>query len=188
MSAITTTIQGGSVTLFPPSFSLPARLWKRVHLKMSPFITFTISFMVLFLPLTLLTGCNLDALLLKDMETAFQRQEQKDANVSDVVQKYFPPGMKVSEAIGYLDKRGFKITEFRPDGFRKWPNGELWRYQDESHRKSAGVAGGRTNYTAEKYYDHYLILRLLRKRAVIAIRSDGEQILESRGYVYVDGM
>ena len=77
MSAITTTIQGGSVTLFPPSFSLPARLWKRVHLKMSPFITFTISFMVLFLPLTLLTGCNLDALLLKDMETAFQRQEQK---------------------------------------------------------------------------------------------------------------
>lgn len=138
----------------------------------------------------LLQGCDMKGQLIKDMDALY---EGKDVDVSQVVQKYFPPGMKLSEVLKYLDDQGFEIVEYKQDGWRKWPNGELWQYQSKGHKMGALHHGRLVGYSAKKNYDRYLIIGLLWKRPVtgkrarISINSDdGERISSSSGFVYID--
>ena len=85
--------------------------------------------------LLLVPGCGMDVQIIKDMESASQQTKQD--NVSSVVQKYLPAGMSLGDALKFLRESDFEITEFRQDGFHKWPDGELWPYQDAGHKKAA---------------------------------------------------
>ncbi len=130
--------------------------------------------------------------LLEDMDAMYERSKEdpnkESSDVTVVVKKYFPVGMNISDALEILDNQGFEITEYTLDGFRRLPNGELWNYQDEAHKRSAKVSEGRIGYLAKKKFDRYLMVMLLGKSAVIVIDSDGESIINSSGYVYLDGI
>lgn len=148
-----------------------------------------IVFVVIFF---LLQGCNMKGQLIKDMDALYMSSTGKTSeerkNVSQVVQKYFPPGMKLTEALKYLDDQGFEIYEYTQDGHRKWPDGELRPYEDWVHKKSARMLERLVGYGAQKQYDCNVV-RLMCKRAVISIDSDdGERIISSRGFIYIDGL
>ena len=141
--------------------------------------------------LLLITACGTDDPLIRELEVAYlsagKSAEEKDAHVSSVTRKHFPAGMMVSEALQRMQAKGFKISEYRYEGARLWPSGELRLYTDESVRRNiqARFRKNQVEYMAEKEYEWKVIVA---KRVVIVIDSDGDKILSSRGFIYLDGI
>ena len=79
--------------------------------------------------------------MLSEMETAWIEadkarlgQEGRDAAVTGVAQKYFRPGMPMTEALTLLNQlksEEFDIYEEPHEGTRIWPSGALKPYKDE---------------------------------------------------------
>lgn len=118
-----------------------------------------------------------------DTNTDNANKERKKA-VSRVVQKYFPPGMKVEEAfklLRLLKNQGFEIAEARHEGARKWPEGELKPYRSETSKRAYQPTGSMISYTATKRYERQLII--FEKHVYISIRTDGEEIVSSEGNI-----
>lgn len=122
-------------------------------------------------------------------EEAEADKEMKKA-VSRVVQKYFPPGMKVEEAfklLHLLKDQGFGIRENRFEGARSWPDGELKPYREETATKQKRLAidptGSMVNYTASKSERQMIIFG---KRTYITIRTDGNKIVSSEGNIILE--
>lgn len=82
------------------------------------------------------------------------------ADIEHVVAKYIRSGMPVSEALRYLEERGFKIHESRE---KNVPPGQKW-------------------FLAERY-DSYRIV--LSEGTRVIIESDGARVLKARGLVFV---
>lgn len=84
--------------------------------------------------------------MLSDVELAFTEadkagldQEGRDAAMVEAAHKYFPNGMAKEDAFVLLHemkKNGFDISEYRHEGARKWPSGELRPYMDEATRRN----------------------------------------------------
>lgn len=118
-------------------------------------------------------------------EEAEADKEMKKA-ASRVVQKYFPPGMKVEEAfklLHLLKDQGFGIHENRLEGARSWPDGELKPYREEAtkqKRLALDPTGSMVNYAASKSERQMIIFG---KRTYITIRTDGNKIVSSEGNI-----
>lgn len=145
----------------------------------------------LMLVIVFLQACETKSQLIKDMDALYMKPERISSkardNVSEVVQKYFPSGMKLSDALKYLDEQEFEIFEYQQNGFRKWPNGELRPYKDKSHKTSVIDQGIKISYFAKNIYGSMGIL--VEKHARIFIYSvDGEKIIKSYGYIRLYGM
>ncbi len=66
-------------------------------------------------------------------------QEGRDAAMIKAAQRYFPVGMRKEDAFVLLHEmknNGFDISEYRHEGARKWPSGELRPYMDEATRRN----------------------------------------------------
>ena len=128
--------------------------------------------------------------MIQEMDSAYAVKES-NADVTRVVQKYFPPGMKMEEAfklLHLLKDQGFDVSEWRYEGARIWPDGELKPYTDEATRRNLQqqYPKGIIEYVAEKKYDSkYLIVT---KTAAIGIRTDGKKIIESNGDIHISGI
>lgn len=145
----------------------------------------------LIILICLLQACDNDSQFIKDMDAFFMMPERIDLkerdNVTEVVQRYFPQGMKLSDALKDLDEQGFEIYEYQKKGFRKWPNGELKPYKDKNHAKMGATPGIKVSYFAKKVYGS--IYLLVTKHARITINSnDGEKIKYSYGQIVLLGM
>lgn len=173
------------------------RPWIDLRGVRRPFRQFARSFCAVALSLPLLTGCNMNDPMIKEMETAYataiqkksETQEERDEAVTRVVQKYFPPGMRMEEAfklLHQLEKQGFRIGEYHHDKARSWPDGEFKPYISPSSHDRKRRQKGIVEYSASKEYDSkYLIVT---KTAGITLRTDGERILESEGVIYLSGI
>lgn len=136
------------------------------------------------------TGCNMYEPIIKEMDDAYAARES-DEDVSRVVQKHFPPGMSLDEALKLLHalkKQGFEIGEYRHEGARQWPDGDIKPYADEATRKNLqnlypiGVSG----YVATKTYDRkYFIVT---KAASITVRVKDDRIVESSGLIWTSAI
>ena len=65
--------------------------------------------------------------------------EKRVKATSRVVRKYFPPGMKSEEAfklLRQLKQQGFDVSEYRHEGARNWPDGELKFYLDDATKRN----------------------------------------------------
>jgi hypothetical protein len=72
-------------------------------------------------------------------DRAKQGYESQERAVSKVVTKYIPAGMRKEDAfkrIQDLKDEGFEIGEYRCEGVRVWPDGDLKPYLDEATRKN----------------------------------------------------
>ena len=85
--------------------------------------------------------------MIKEMEAAYatvgelkdSTHEKRVEATSRAVQKYFPTGMKKEEAfklLRQLKEQGFEIGEYRHEGARNWPDGELKPYLYEETRRN----------------------------------------------------
>lgn len=153
------------------------------------------------LSLPLLTGCNMNDPMIKEMEvaqaTAMRKEGEthldRDAAVTLVVQKYFPPGMKVEDAFNLLRQlksKGFEIGEYRHEGARNWPDGEFKPYLDEETRRSLQrqYPIGTSHFTAIKQYDTQMFI--VTKHAAISFEVvDGSGVISSiEGAIWATGI
>lgn len=168
----------------PPVFSQLARLMYAISLS-----------------LPLLTGCNMNDPMIKEMEvaqaTAMRKKGEthvdRDAAVTLVVKKYFPPGMKVEDAftlLRQLKSKGFEIGEYRYEGARNWPDGEFKPYLDEATRRNLQQQYpiGRSRFTAKKQYDTQMLI--VTKHVAISFEVvDGSGVISSiEGSVWASGI
>lgn len=148
--------------------------------------SFVVCLCAVTLSLHFLTGCNMNDPMIREMDSAFSVNESNE-DVTRVVQKYFPPGMKVDETLKLmhqLKNQGFYIWENRLEGARAWPDGKLEPYREETtkqERLALDPTGLMVNYTARKRYEHRMLI--FEKHVVISIRTDGEKIVSSSGRV-----
>lgn len=122
-----------------------------------------------------ITGCDITNPMVQEMEAAYattmrkhaDTHEARKAAATQVVQKYFRPGMKAEEAfkrLRQLKQQGFNVSENRHEGEHTWPDGEFKSYPDETTRLldeifSSTIQKASANFlqkrnTALKY--HYL--------------------------------
>lgn len=160
------------------------------------------------LSLSVLTGCEMNDPMIQEMDSAYeavvQRQKQdkayydpntdntnnkeQSAAVTRVVQKYFPPGMKVEEALKLLHllkDKGFEIHENQLEGARSWPDGELKPYRDQTtkqKRLALDPTGRMISYTARKRYERQVLI--FEKHAFITIYTDGKKIVSTEGRIW----
>lgn len=142
------------------------------------------------LSLLFLTGCNMNDPMIQEMDSAYAVKESNE-DVTRVVQKYFPPGMKVEDAfklLRQLKEQGFEIDEYQYEGARRWPDGELKPYLDEVTKRNLQryYLKGEVTYTVSKKYDSKFLI--VTKTAGITLRTDGERILESSGGISISGI
>jgi hypothetical protein len=147
--------------------------------------------------LLFLAGCNMNDPMIKEMETAYATVSQKKGGTHEkrveavtlVVQKYFPPGMKVEEALKLLQQlkeQGFSVGEYHHDKARRWPDGEFKPYVSPSSHDRKRRQEGMVEYIARKQYDSkYLIVT---KHTVISITTDHERVLHSEGDIWASGI
>lgn len=114
--------------------------------------------------------------MLSEMETAWIEadkagggQDGRDAAVTAVARTYFRPGMPMTEAfelLNQLKSQEFEIYEYRHEGTRTWPNGELKPYADESRKKKfeREIAPGTSRFTVRN--DQYGRERLIITKGV----------------------
>lgn len=126
---------------------------------------------LLALTLPIAGGCNANDPMIHEMESAYIAAEQKkgdthqerDAAVTRVVRKYFPPGMKSEDAfkrLRQLKEQGFKIGEYRHEGARNWPEGEFKPYVDETTRRNLQnqYQRGTSYFSVKKQYDTQMVI------------------------------
>jgi hypothetical protein len=153
------------------------------------------------LSLPLLTGCNMNDPMIKELEvaqaTAMRKKGEthldRDAAVTLVVQKYFPPGMKAEDAFNHLRQlksKGFEIGEYRHEGARNWPDGEFKPYLDEATRRNLQrqYPIGRSHFTAKKQYDTQMLI--VTKHVAISFEVvDGSGVISSiEGSLWASGI
>jgi hypothetical protein len=93
-----------------------------------------------------------------------ERPAGKDrANVDDVVTQYIPPGTALQDAFRYLEERGFKVY---PYAGKDVPLGQKW-------------------YTAVKEQRYRVVFA---EKMRMIIESDGNQVLRSRGWIFLVGV
>lgn len=139
-----------------------------------------------------LTGCNTYDPIVKELDSAYASGE-KNEDVTRVVQKYFPKGMKIEAAykqLSLLKQEGFSIGEYRHDRARQWPHGDLRLYSktDEATRRNLlqRIREGIVEFVAIQKYDwKYLVVE---KEAVIRVTTDGNVVLESGGAINITGI
>jgi len=163
---------------------------------------FARSLCVITLALPFLTGCNMKDLMIEEMEAAYRGVSQKkgdthqdrDAAVSAVLHKYFPPGMKTEEAfklLRQLKERRFDVSEYRHEGARIWPDGELKPYLYEETRRNMQqqIPKGGSRFHAEKKYGTQ-ITALATKHVYISFRvGDGSGVItEVKGNLTASGI
>lgn len=125
----------------------------------------------------------------KQDNTSFDAyKKEESAAVTRVVQKYFPLGMKVEEALRLLHllkDQGFEIHENQLEGARIWPDGELKPYRDQAtkqKRLALDPTGKMISYTARKRYERQLLI--FEKHAFVTIYTDGEKIISTEGRIW----
>lgn len=129
-------------------------------------------------------------LISKEMDSAFALR-QSDPDVTRVVDKYFPIGMTTDQTtirLNLLKQAGFQIGEYRYEGAREWPDGELKPYRDEETRRNFQnrYPKGIVVYAADKVYaKRYLVLT---KTASIKITIKDGLLAEARGSVWSSGI
>ncbi len=124
--------------------------------------------------------------MLSEMETAWIKadkagggQEGRNKAVSLVATKYFRPGMPMTEAfelLNQLKSQDFSIYEYRQEGTRAWPNGELKPYADEARKRKfeREIMPGISRFTARK--DQYGRERLfISKGVAITLTVDAKK-------------
>jgi len=144
------------------------------------------------------TGCEIKnegwpEKMISEMEAAWikadnagGRQEDRAKAVNQVVQTYFRPGMPKADAFDMLmrlKEQGFNIGEYRHEGARNWPDGDLKPYLDEQTKKnlenqippgisriSASKQHGKSNFLI---YKHIGITLITRDHDDVILSSDG---------------
>lgn len=114
--------------------------------------------------------------------------------MSLIVQKYFHVGMKAEEVfrlLRQLKDDGFEVAEYRRDGARIWPDGELKPYLNEEIRQNIQrrYQNDVSGYIATK--DYGMIIRLLAKKHVsISFRVvDGSGVISDvKGSIGASGI
>lgn len=136
-----------------------------------------------------LTGCNMTDPMIQEMETAYatamrkegDTHEERKAAATQAVQKYFRPGMKAEEAFKLLRQMkddGFEITEYRYEGARVWPDGELKPFLGEVGKLTyqRHHPKGTSDFIAQKQYGRRLLI--VTKHVVVSFR-----VVDSSGLV-----
>lgn len=125
---------------------------------------------------------NSDSPLLNDMQMTMANAdgdwEAKNQKVTELVEKTFPKGTDLNSALMELQKQGFEINEYKPEGWRVWPKGTIQQYPSENKTHKFSV--GEITYTAEMKYG----LPLDRYGAVVSLRTDGKQIIGISAGIY----
>jgi len=143
----------------------------------------------------LLTGCNMNPPIIKEMEAALatssaNTHEERVKATSRVVQKYFPPGMKSEEAfklLRQLKKHGFDISEGRRESARNWPDGELKPYRDGFLQRH--YPKGVSVYVAKKQYGVDIRYLATKHVAISFSVIDGSGVIsEVEGTIGADGI
>jgi len=151
---------------------------------------------LIFLIIFLLQGCGMfDSDIVKDMDKAYSDCKKNMTNGQEVsckekmsltVEKYFPVGMPLSEALEHFHSNGFQIMEYRQEGFREWPNEKIRPYPDAGFKKGAITEDYIVVYATSKIYRNYLIAN---KEVVIGIYSlDGESISSAKGSININSI
>lgn len=107
--------------------------------------------LLMALSVFLIAGCKVEDKtwidkMLSDVDLAFAEANKaglgQDGRVAAMVKathRYFPSGMRKEDAFVLLREMknsGFDISEYRHEGARKWPSGELRPYMDETTRRN----------------------------------------------------
>ncbi|KAB2935678.1 MAG: hypothetical protein F9K21_10670 [Rhodocyclaceae bacterium] len=127
-------------------------------------ICFRFYFLSLLSLIVAIQGCGMKNDAFNSEIAQIPRPTGKDrVDISDVVKKHIPPGTDLQSAFTYLKDRGFNVT---PHKEKNLPLGQLW-------------------FLAEKEESQKVILA---ERTRIIIQSDGEYILEIRGWIFLIGI
>ena len=139
--------------------------------------------------------------MIKEMEvaqaTAMRKEGEthldRDAAVTLVVQKYFPPGMKVEDAFNLLRQlksKGFEIGEYRHEGARNWPDGEFKPYLDEATRRNLQrqYSIGTSPFTATKQYDTQMLIVTKHVAVSFDVIVGSGVIPSSKGALWASGI
>lgn len=150
---------------------------------------------------TLLTGCRMNDPMIQEMEAAYaavekrsgDTHEERDEAVTRVVQKYFPPGMKKEDAfklLRQLKEKGFDIGEYRHEGARNWPDGELKPYMDEATRRNLQrrYPMGMSHFSAQKKYGTQILVITKHVAISFNVADDSAIISEPKGTVWASGI
>lgn len=125
---------------------------------------------LIFIFLTILAGCKVEDKtwidrMISEMESAWIQaheaglgQQGRNAATTAVAQRYFRPGMTKDDAFNLLRElkiHGFEVGEYRYEGARNWPDGELRPYTDEATRRNLQnqYPKGTIEIVATKRYD-----------------------------------
>lgn len=144
----------------------------------------------------------MDDPMIKEMEIAYatamrkegDTHEERKAAATQAVQKYFRPGMKAEEAFKLLRQMkddGFEVTEYRNDGARVWPDGELKPFLGEVGKLTyqRRHPRGTSDFIAQKQYGIQILL-LATKHVFISFRvvDGGGAISEVKGDISASGI
>lgn len=140
--------------------------------------------------------------MIQEMEAAYATAMRKDGDTHEerkaaathAVQKYFRPGMKAEEAFKLLRQMkddGFEITEYRHEGARVWPDGELKPFLGEVGKLTyqRRHPKGASDFIAQKQYGIQILL-LATKHVFISFRVvDGSGVIsEIKGNIGASGI
>lgn len=91
-----------------------------------------------------------------------------DRDITKIVNNYIPPGMKLSEAIKFLEERGFQVYKSKP---------EDWNEKE--------FKVGEERYYAYKEETRNIIILV---KAVIILVSDGGKVSNVSGKIHLTGL
>lgn len=136
-------------------------------------------------------GCSMNHPIIEEMviaNAAASSQKnsthvERHAATAQVVQKYFPLGMRKVDALALLnelEENGFKVSEYNYMSSRMWPNKEFRNHANVNLEKH--YPRGTTGYVARKTYDKRFIIVTF--EAIISIKLDENgALVESKGSV-----
>jgi hypothetical protein len=146
-------------------------------------------------------GCSANDPMILEMESAYVAADKQDgsthvernAAVTLVVQKYFPNGMKSEDALKRLrdlKNQGFDIGEYRHEGARNWPDGELKPYRDEATRRNLQnkYQRGTSYFFVEKQYGRHLLIVTKHAAFSFSVADETGMISDAKGSIWANGI
>ncbi|MEQ1597920.1 MAG: hypothetical protein ABL880_00990 [Methylotenera sp.] len=136
---------------------------------------------LLILSLTF-TGCKFTSAIVDEVIEAEKiHSNSNTVEIDKVINKHIPIGMNIKSALEKLDEQGFEITEHDATGYREYPAGKLRHYADEEVVARVKKRLGDSKF--EYYAKRFQIAQLLSSAVEIAIKSDGEKVLDVKANV-----
>jgi hypothetical protein len=116
---------------------------------------------------------------MKEIYRASRGNQARRADISDITNRYFPPGSSLKDGLDFLRDRGFEVSPYESI------NPRTGKHTIDPSTGKQMVPDGEVWYSAWHNRNPFVLVRVT---TYVSLKSDGQQVLRTKSRIWLTGL